>query len=316
MKAFGEAASTRKPVSSKTPPIPARGGHAPVKRFYEIRSGLHRRVNGALLSSKVKATSETTTLTWTLDYDGPRSPLTILRPSLEDATGGQTEVIVYAEGKNGWAHSRELRSPTQPGKYMSRKDWFVTVEKDKQISGTITISIPEARDFFREQWPDQFDGTIAKLHVQLIHKPTDRGEAHGFDAWTGELHSRVLEVRSEERPAGPLTLSLSGDCRRVKVTNTSKRKLTVCREQMRLSVSGKTAPVPMYPKPIAPARPVTLEPGANVTWHLVTKGTQLFLHGVCRGGVSLLEREHRIKIIYEDEALGRFESNTVVYRFK
>jgi len=169
-------------------------GRVPAAKFFEGRSAIHRRVIGVLMTASISATSQTMKLTWALDYDGPRPPLTILKPSLENGSHGQTVVLVYAEGKYGGAFEQRLISPSAAGKYWSRKKWFATIKKGERASGEITISVPKARDYFRRHWPRHFDGTTPKLHVQLVHKPWDRGEQHGFDAWTGELHSKVLEV--------------------------------------------------------------------------------------------------------------------------
>ena len=171
---------------------------ADAQRFYAGRSGLHRRVNGVLLKAQMSAhpRNNPTVLQvgWTVDYTGARQPLVILKPSTTEATG-QTRLIVYAEDARGRPHQYTIHAPTPQGMYVSKKQWFVTVPKGESASGVIRASVADVRSFFLKHWPDRFDAKIApRLSIQLVHAPTDRGEAHNLDAWTGQLWSKVLKV--------------------------------------------------------------------------------------------------------------------------
>ena len=166
--------------------------------FYKIRSELNRRTNGAMLVATASA-SETDAdrieIQWSLDYDGPRPPLTILRPSLELATCSQTQVIVYARPAGGRPHEMILSSPLQHGKYWAPQGWFVTVEKGKTTTGVIPIRVSEIKAFFLKNWPDRFrESPPPEVRIQLVHRPTDRGGQYNLDAWTGELYSAVILV--------------------------------------------------------------------------------------------------------------------------
>ena len=77
--------------------------------FYKVRSQLHREVNGASLTAtaSVKETDAAMVeIKWSIEYTGSRQPLTILKPSLQFRTSGQTKLIVYAESEAGVPHAR------------------------------------------------------------------------------------------------------------------------------------------------------------------------------------------------------------------
>jgi len=119
----------------------------------------------------------------------------ILAPSLSLATNGQTEVIVYAQPKGGKPHQMSLPSPPQLDKPRVLTDWFLTVEKGKAAQGLIQIRVAEVKEFFLKNWPERFkEGPPPQVRIQLVHKPTERGQAHGLDAWTGELYSAVVLI--------------------------------------------------------------------------------------------------------------------------
>jgi hypothetical protein len=176
---------------------PGRDPKAENQEFYKVRSALAGRRAGAMLQATVAIAdgpdrAEEIQLNWTLDYTGPRPPLIILRPSLEDGTAGQTRVILYAEGKDGRVYEGQLESPTPPLVQGTPKEWFLTIPPGKTATGELKISARRVADCFQQPWPKQFDDTPPILHVQLIHKPHHRGG--DLDAWTGELYTPVLKV--------------------------------------------------------------------------------------------------------------------------
>ena len=166
--------------------------------LYKARSSLSRRLNGAKLVATAAvsgADADKIEIRWSLDYEGPRPPLVILTPSLSLATDGQTEVIVYAQPKGGKPHEMRLRAPIQPDKFWVPKDWFLTVEKGKTAQGLIEVRVAEVKEFFVKNWPERFkEGPPPQVRIQLAHNPTERGQAHGLDAWTGELCSAVVLI--------------------------------------------------------------------------------------------------------------------------
>ena len=170
-------------------------GDAGGERFYKGRSYLHRRTNGAVLAATASVTNEPAqaiTLSWTLDYTGPRQPFTILKPSLRLATG-QTVAVFHTGGKE-----YRLASPFQHGKYASHKSWFLTLPKGEKARGEILVPVSQVKKYFLKHWPEAFDKQRPPdLRVQLVHKPHDRGVQHTLDAWTGDLYTSVLEVKLE-----------------------------------------------------------------------------------------------------------------------
>ena len=202
---FPELSRTVKPVMAAIiccVPFLAVGADAPKRDpFYEIRSSLNRRTNGVKLvatASVSKTDAGTIEIKWSLDYEGPRPPLAILAPGLENATNGQTQVIVYAqvkEGKRVDAHEMTLRSPTQLDIFWVPKEWFLTVEKGKTAAGAIQICVSDIKKFFLNNWPERFkEGPPPEVRIQLVHKPTERGQEYALDAWTGELYSAVVPI--------------------------------------------------------------------------------------------------------------------------
>lgn len=166
--------------------------------FYKGRSTLGGQVNGVRMqvAASVEADfkGDQIRLGWTLDYEGPRPPLAILEPSLERHTSGQTAAIFYAESKDGRPHEYELASPPNGAFGVLPKNFFLTVEKGKNGSGTISVPVEKLRGFYTQHWREQFGADAPVLHIQLRHKPFDRGAGFALDAWTGEVYSRVVKV--------------------------------------------------------------------------------------------------------------------------
>ncbi|MCI0458422.1 MAG: hypothetical protein L0Z62_15770 [Gemmataceae bacterium] len=168
--------------------------------FYKGRSTLCKHVNGARLQLKVTTVpkeddADEIRLHWTLDYDGLRPPLTILRPSL-GAWDGQTVLIWYAEGKDQRPYEYQVVSKILGAQGFVRPEkWqFVTVEKGKSVTETITYSAGRLFHYYTGTWPKQFGEAPPTVHIQLWHKPYERAPDLNLDPWTGELHSTVVKV--------------------------------------------------------------------------------------------------------------------------
>ncbi len=134
-------------------------------------------VNGVLLQASVRIQprqdADKIVLDWTLDYEGPRSPLIILEPSLEFTTRGQTVLMFLAKGKNGIVHAFDVaspnpdpfRSPAMGSPSWAKKEWFVTIDKKKALTRSLDVSARKVRDHFTVYYPDQYEASAPELHV-------------------------------------------------------------------------------------------------------------------------------------------------------
>ena len=152
-----------------------------------VREGMHKRVNGVLLSGETGAVGAELKIKWALDYTGKRQPLTILQTTLTFATNGQTVLLIYAIGKDGKLYDVSFPSPSWPGFYFSPKERYVTAAKGKKTTGELSVKVAEIKAKFKKQYPKQFgDDPPAAIAWQVEHKPHDRGVAFDLDAWTVE----------------------------------------------------------------------------------------------------------------------------------
>ena len=109
-------------------------------------------------------------------------------------------------------------------------------------------------------------------------------------------------------------MSLAADAGQVVVTNSSTRGVSLHRDALFLSASGKTEEIPPVPNLPPLQHCFYISPGRTAAWTLVVKGNELHPHSVERGGIRLLEREHQVKAIYQHVLIGKMESNEVTYR--
>jgi hypothetical protein len=121
-------------------------------------------------------------LDWSLGYDGPEAELTILEPGFTRSTFGQTRLQVEAWSPKG-RHVGNFESAYLAGRYVSYKDWFISVKRGQTVSGT--CSVPLRQITFSP--PVGSIGELRKQKLRLVHAPTDKGHQHGLKAWTGEL---------------------------------------------------------------------------------------------------------------------------------
>ncbi len=156
---------------------------------------------------------------WTITYTGPRSPLTIVKPSFDLPTG-QTMVFIHAAPKGKdyvfafvvlspselimggkrfltdpyGGEMKEAPFPPQPGPFPAHlaplifrtKDWFLTVPKGKSAKGILTVSGQKLKEFVVKSYP----GELAAKHptrffVEVRHQPWDRGESFPGDRREG-----------------------------------------------------------------------------------------------------------------------------------
>src|SRR5262245_30017542 len=159
-------------------------GVGPFGEGGRVRQGMHKRVNGALLDARTVSAGAVLRVSWSLDYDGPRQPLTILEPSLTNYTVGQTELLIYALGHDGQRYYVAFASPSPPCYYFSPREHYVLVGKGASATGEVSVRAADIRAKFARQYPGKFGDRPPPMAWQLIHKPHQRGEAFGLDAWT------------------------------------------------------------------------------------------------------------------------------------
>jgi hypothetical protein len=181
--------------------------------LYKRNAHDSRRVNGVLLRATPVVESKDgpflLRLRWTLDYTGPRPPLTILRPTLDQSTFGQTVVEVYAEGVDKKVYRLGLWSRSPPGDAfpLTNREAFLKVEEGQPATGTITLFAGEITDAFPNEHPAAFPARPREVNVRINHKPDDRGNnfrtveevSDGLDGWTGELYSPLTQVELRKK---------------------------------------------------------------------------------------------------------------------
>jgi hypothetical protein len=129
------------------------------------------------------------TLPWQLNYRGARPSVAILKPTLVQATCGQTQLVLIARTGMG-RHKLHLDSPYQLCKYWIGREGFISVKTGESARGTTRVELTEQWSQFEP--PLSGGSSIEKLEVHLIHKPTDRGESFQLDAWTGEVKATAV----------------------------------------------------------------------------------------------------------------------------
>lgn len=171
---------------------------SPYAGYFKDRGRMAARVNGLLLQVSIASNAEPklalTKVDWKLDYTGKRSPCNVLEPSMNRATSGQTEIIVYAEGAGG------LRDVTVAARftkcqYFAERAWFVSIPEGQAVTGSFEFDLTEAKELLLKRFPRDFRADKAPvLYIQVCHKPSDRGAGFDLDAWTGELWTPVIRL--------------------------------------------------------------------------------------------------------------------------
>lgn len=164
--------------------------------------------NGVEWSVKAKmrrltSGAEVIDLNWSIKATSPRSPLIILEPSLDNANGETTKADVFAFPK-GSDRGRAITLTTeQPpfwatwwgGREPLTREWFLTVERGKTATGTMSIAVSQIKRELLTFYPAEFSEAVPpKLYVVVQHNPLDRGSWYDLDAWTGALASDILDI--------------------------------------------------------------------------------------------------------------------------
>lgn len=185
-------------------PKPAAGKKETAAQLAERYKVRHERSNGALLTIKAKAGKTekgvpTMVIEWQIDYDGPRPPFTVLKPSLERLTmaANQTMLYVYYSNPDGSGGQMRIEAPEFRGDGFPPRPSpadFVTSVPGKPVTGSFEVWLareaPKFQPHLRRFEPGE------TIYLQLHHSPTDRGEKDPppLDAWTGRLWSAPVPV--------------------------------------------------------------------------------------------------------------------------
>ncbi|MCI0738259.1 MAG: hypothetical protein L0Y72_04390, partial [Gemmataceae bacterium] len=169
------------------------------EQFYKAQNELAKRWNGASLHATASIAKgkdgQELHIHWSIDYNGPRLPFTILEPSLTRPIGIQTTVWFFAEFKDGKRYPFLISAPTPSHSLILRGPHgsFVTVEKGKKAAGTLVLPLARIKETYQHKHGD-YSIESPVLRFQLQHAPKERGQNADLDAWTGQLHSKVVRV--------------------------------------------------------------------------------------------------------------------------
>jgi hypothetical protein len=134
---------------------------------------------------------------WSLTYNGPRTPVNIVKPSLEIPFNRVTVVWFYLEDPDKKRYMCFVRSPSAKRSLPCPQSSFVEVDKGKPAKGTITLKLERVREAYNAQFKEKL-GASPPLRIQVCHEIGERGERFSLDAWTGELWSPVVVVPLEK----------------------------------------------------------------------------------------------------------------------
>jgi hypothetical protein len=128
---------------------------------------------------------------WEIDYTGPRPPLTVFMPSMHIGPTNRTSLDFHYEvEKTGSVRRTSMSNLRAHGRLgPPSKEQFATVAKGKNsVWGVLDVDTANNEPTIPyKDWKRPF-------YVQLRHSPIERGDEFGFDAWTGQLVSNVIEV--------------------------------------------------------------------------------------------------------------------------
>ncbi|MCI0641468.1 MAG: hypothetical protein L0Y72_04380 [Gemmataceae bacterium] len=172
------------------------------EEFFKRCDEQAKRWNGALLLATASIAKgkdgQELHIHWSIDYNGPRPPFTILEPSLARPISSQTTVRYYAEFKDGKRYPFQIAAPSPLGFSIPQPGWFVTAEKGEKASGTLVLSLARIKERYQFKHGD-YAIESPVLRFQLEHTPSARGQNGHLDAWTGQLFSKVVLVPIKNR---------------------------------------------------------------------------------------------------------------------
>lgn len=167
---------------------------------------------------------------WEMRYNGPRSPLIIVQPSLTltsrtltvlDRATWISVAVVPAEREHVWsaflaspdedpirqvvtdAYSEEKALPPRADNIGPLPDFkYVTLSRERFIEvplggmgkGTMRISGIRLKKLLKKNTEELEVNRAPQVYLNVQHGPKDRGEELRLDAWTGELTTEFLTV--------------------------------------------------------------------------------------------------------------------------
>jgi hypothetical protein len=139
---------------------------------------------------------------WTLDYDGPRPPLIILRPEFPSDSLGCTYFSVFIPGLAEKPVAVRLEQDRGAEMFLGfPKERFISAQEGQTCSDSIVLPISRVKAALEKASP-QFDkdNPPDQLYLQLHHNPRLRTnlrapQPDGLDAWTGDLSSNVVRIK-------------------------------------------------------------------------------------------------------------------------
>lgn len=165
---------------------------------------LSKRANGVLLRATAEVKDDQITIQWTLDYEGPRSPLIIQKPMYPGNTWNATSIRIAVRGPNSEVVSLSfVANWGGPGPApLLKTDDYITVEKGKTATGKVSLAVADVKARLMKDFPKVSERMLpTEVVVQFLHLPTQRGEQFGLDAWTagtslrlGGLYSLPMKV--------------------------------------------------------------------------------------------------------------------------
>ncbi len=174
-----------------------------------VLSRKEEKKSGAVMTVSAKLTKKDAktqiNVGWTITYDGPRKPLIILEPSLENDVRGSTGVSVYVVADDGKAYRWGKTNPASPfllSPYLSEKEWFVKANEKGVVSGSnITLDVEEIEEYFAANKikVKSLTDASSEVYLQIYYTTNDRGEQYDLDAWTGRLISNTTKVTRPDR---------------------------------------------------------------------------------------------------------------------
>jgi hypothetical protein len=185
--------------------VPVPKSRTEFEEYWDSARQQGKRRNGARITATVeKQTAELLVIRWSIDYEGPRSPLVILTPTLDNGKSlmrWQAGFRFNAEGSDGKVYQQYFTSAprTPDGKVMLMmteyrdKSEYLIIPKDKPASGTAEAPFKLAEAYKRD-FPKAMTSAPKNLFVQFYHGPYDRAEQLGVDAWTGNLITEPIRL--------------------------------------------------------------------------------------------------------------------------
>ncbi len=169
------------------------------------------RRNGVLLRAEVDlkkhAKGGVVLVHWFIDYDGPRLPFTIFKPSLDKLSANQISIHFFpVYGDVDYFHvgidpDTSGSDPTLLGFALAfpALSQFITLQKNEIAKGTIEVPLATVEVKMRERYKEK-TGKFPPSHLfaRIAFTPLHRGDHLKLDSWTGDLRTAWIAVPLEK----------------------------------------------------------------------------------------------------------------------